>query len=958
MRNLLRPVPFFFLVLAAVSLAGCPKKKIFHPEPDLRGFGEFVLQDVKGAGWNTKAVILGDVDGDGDLDAFVANYGEQNRLLINDGNGEFADGTDTTEKSPTGLPLMLDRSRCAVFGDVDEDGDLDIVVGNHGQNRLLINDGAGEFTDGTDPVLILNTGLPSGTEDTWALALLNVDAEGGFDGDLDLVLVNEGQDRLFLNDGSGEFLDGTDLGGVYTTGLPMDGDPGRGLLVVNVDADVSGDADADLVILNEGAPNRLLINSTGLGEFTDASFDTMSNAASLSPLAENSRSAACADVNGDGLIDLIVANDGRNRIMINLGAGFFTDGSSEWIRERVKINGRLNAVHGTSPVPTSIIAAGRSFDGSPPSLFGAVRQSPGTGAWNVEATNLTQIELEAVWAAPGSVYAFAVGRGGTVLSNWNTLPVGTWADLSQPLTGADLFAATGTSPTNVYFAGDEGTILRYDGTVFILEREFTNRDLMAVWGHGSGGFVLGGQSGTLLSGGSAGFARETSGVNVQINDLWGDSPANLYAVGTGGTVLHYWTQGGTQPLAWYPENTSTLLSLNAVTGRGGEIWSAGDFDFQANEFTLLRDQGSGWTAMAPGLGYGENLLAIWVDPSSGDVFAAGENEVMLRWDASASTWYDDTPGAPTSLRYVAMHGTSAANVAVVGEDGALAHFNGTSWTRHDVTPASTEDLTGIWLDSASTHAWVTGADGTIYSLDMSSWTWTPVMPPPTTRSLMDVWGESASDVYAVGETGTLLHYDGSSWRLRESGRIDALFALDATHIFAVGPAGLVLEGDGAGNWTAHSGVPSTVDLMAVWASTLDQHVWAVGRGGRSSITTPRAGLSREPRRPSTSTPSGETPRAPRTSSGRAATRGCFWRTAEPAGTRPATSPASGSERRTGSPGSGEARPATSSRARTRAVSSTTRQSRLRSASIPPPPTIPTPSPASTSTGTRFPTSSS
>ncbi|MHC4600574.1 MAG: FG-GAP repeat domain-containing protein, partial [Planctomycetota bacterium] len=63
-----RLFPMVFLAAAlSIPTAGCPKKKRFHPAPDNRGFGEFILHENPGAGWNTFAVVLGDVDGDGDL---------------------------------------------------------------------------------------------------------------------------------------------------------------------------------------------------------------------------------------------------------------------------------------------------------------------------------------------------------------------------------------------------------------------------------------------------------------------------------------------------------------------------------------------------------------------------------------------------------------------------------------------------------------------------------------------------------------------------------------------------------------------------------------------------------------------------------------------------------------------------------------------------------------------------
>ncbi|MFP6663848.1 MAG: FG-GAP-like repeat-containing protein, partial [Deltaproteobacteria bacterium] len=76
-------------------------------------------------------VGLGDVDGDGDLDVWVANNG-YNRVWLNDGLGVYTD---------SGQALGSSDSRGVSLGDVDGDGDLDAWVANHGgqANRVWLN---------------------------------------------------------------------------------------------------------------------------------------------------------------------------------------------------------------------------------------------------------------------------------------------------------------------------------------------------------------------------------------------------------------------------------------------------------------------------------------------------------------------------------------------------------------------------------------------------------------------------------------------------------------------------------------------------------------------------------------------------------------------------------------------------------------------------------------------------
>jgi hypothetical protein len=162
---------------------------------------------------NGNKTVCGDVDGDGDLDVYVPTVGlplsssmeAQNLLLLNNGAGVYTDVTATN------LPAILEATNRALLVDIDGDFDLDIVTAN-GQrsvsspyptvSRIYRNDGTGHFPTSAE--------LPGGADYINDIAAGDVDG----DGDVDLVLGRDGNgqgapERLLINNGAGVFTDGT-----------------------------------------------------------------------------------------------------------------------------------------------------------------------------------------------------------------------------------------------------------------------------------------------------------------------------------------------------------------------------------------------------------------------------------------------------------------------------------------------------------------------------------------------------------------------------------------------------------------------------------------------------------------------------------------------------------------------------------------------------------------------------
>ncbi|MEM6287952.1 MAG: alpha/beta fold hydrolase [Bacteroidota bacterium] len=254
---------------------------------------------------DTEDIAIADFDGNGTLDlVFVSEDNQVHEYYLNDGALGLTDVSDR-------LAPFRTTSNAVLALDVDGDGDMDLVLGNAGQNRVLLNDGDGHFADATEDY------LPSRVDVTQDIEAGDVNG----DGRVDLLFGNEDRNRLLLAQPDGSFAD-ADEGALPLRGTPeetREADLG----------DVDGDGDLDVVFANVGflqpphLANRLLLND-GAGRFTDASAERLAGPPG------HTLDADFADIDGDGDLDLLLGNGfGAGLVVLaNDGAGTFREVTS------------------------------------------------------------------------------------------------------------------------------------------------------------------------------------------------------------------------------------------------------------------------------------------------------------------------------------------------------------------------------------------------------------------------------------------------------------------------------------------------------------------------------------------------------------------------------------------------------------------------------------------------------
>lgn len=213
---------------------------------------------VNSPGLDASGVAFADIDGDGDLDLVINSVGGGLRLFLNDGHGKFTAITTTSPLNPArgGSSLAL--------ADVDGDGDLDLYVANYRSTTIRDQPGTrikGENINGV-PVIATVNGRPATEPDL--MGRFTIEASGK-------IIEHGEADVLFINQGGGRFSPVSFTGGAFLDedGRPLSSPPYDWSLAVMF-RDINDDRAPDIYVCGDfSSPDRIWIND-GSGRFRAA----------------------------------------------------------------------------------------------------------------------------------------------------------------------------------------------------------------------------------------------------------------------------------------------------------------------------------------------------------------------------------------------------------------------------------------------------------------------------------------------------------------------------------------------------------------------------------------------------------------------------------------------------------------------------------------------------------------
>jgi photosystem II stability/assembly factor-like uncharacterized protein len=424
-----------------------------------------------------------------------------------------------------------------------------------------------------------------------------------------------------------------------------------------------------------------------------------------------------------------------------------------------------------------------------------------------------------------------------------------WFVQREGVTGNALFAVGGTSPTDVFLVGFDGTVIHYDGTTPTIMTTPTTCTYRGVWARAPNDVYVVGRC-------AAGFGSRLlhyngsswNVIHAPIDGLFWNlhGNADYVFVAAGDRVYRYPSATPDVPLATFP----ATVTLRAVAAKGSSVVAVGQ-DGANGVMFISPDNGETWTAGSTPVDYwgwpaSGPLLAVWRDPGQPLIVASTLDGRVVMYREDWGMWAINEQltgavlGALTSKPKTAF---TNPDVFLGGDNGELAWAErcrcgfGAPGFRSDQFVK--QHVLGLWTDGPTGRVWGVGTAGLIFHQTSSSSHSFDVLARG--QSYSDVWlhpsgrviAGSASPNNEVWMSSSL----GTDWGMVAlqpygAGFQGAFGAADGSEAYVVGRNGAIARGTPSGSGYAFTNLTSgtTQELFDVWVSP-GGVVYTAGRAG-------------------------------------------------------------------------------------------------------------------------------
>ena len=407
----------------------------------------------------------------------------------------------------------------------------------------------------------------------------------------------------------------------------------------------------------------------------------------------------------------------------NSGTILRYDGKT-WTAETSGTSKVLRAVRGSGATDVWVVGDG-----------GTVLHSSGNGTWTAVTSPGTTLALSGVVGdAKGKVHLTSIG--GTVRTfdgkSWTTHKIGHKAYLLG-------IAQNGSG--SMFAVGEMGAMARNDGLGWkALSSAVTINTLRQVWGSSPSNVYAAGDDGLVRFDGAS-WKTTSVGPTYKLRDVWGSNPTDVWVVGDSGTMLHN-SGGGWKKFT--PPSTGTLYYVMG-SSPGNLYVTASDGLYRLKNYL--------WSPK-------EKLVYSFTSVGQPHVISASEVYVMQTSGSKhrALLVYNGTSWKSLGAFYTTAQvwATGPGNIYLWrSTSSVLHHYKGSKWTTVNTgLVTSTKSAIGYLWGSNPTNIYAAGAKGPISHYDGVKFTATKT---GTTYPMYGGWTDVKGQTFAVGASGAILH---------------------------------------------------------------------------------------------------------------------------------------------------------------------------------------------------------